>query len=95
VVRQAPAGVVYQPIYLHVPPGHEKKWSKHCSKYNACNRPVYFVHDKWYNDVYVPHYQAQHGKNHDGKHDKGHEKDKGGHDKGHGQGNHGHDKGHD
>ncbi len=95
VVRQAPAGVVYQPIYLHVPPGHEKKWSKHCSKYNACNRPVYFVHDKWYNDVYVPHYQAQHGKNHDGKHDKGHEKDKGGHDKGHEQGNHGHDKGHD
>ena len=32
-----------QPIYLHVPPGHAKKWDKHCHKYNACNRPVYFV----------------------------------------------------
>ena len=35
--------VVQQPLYLHVPPGHAKKWSKHCSKYNACGQPVYFV----------------------------------------------------
>lgn len=34
---------VYDPMYLYVPPGHRKKWSKHCSRYNACNRPVYFV----------------------------------------------------
>jgi hypothetical protein len=32
-----------QPIYLHVPPGHAKKWGKHCHKYNACGQPVYFV----------------------------------------------------
>ena len=32
-----------QPIYLHVPPGHEKHWSNHCQEYHACNRPVYFV----------------------------------------------------
>ena len=32
-----------QPLYLHVPPGHAKHWDKHCNKYNACNRPVYFV----------------------------------------------------
>ena len=32
-----------EPIYLHVPPGHEKHWSKHCQEYHACNRPVYFV----------------------------------------------------
>lgn len=32
-----------EPIYLHVPPGHEKHWDKHCREYNACNRPVYFV----------------------------------------------------
>ena len=31
------------PLYLHVPPGHAKKWSQHCARYNACNRPVYFV----------------------------------------------------
>ena len=35
--------VVQQPLYLHVPPGHAKKWSKHCAKYNACGQPVYFV----------------------------------------------------
>jgi hypothetical protein len=32
-----------QPIYLHVPPGHAKNWKKHCKKYHACDRPVYFV----------------------------------------------------
>jgi hypothetical protein len=31
------------PVYLHVPPGHAKKWDKHCHKYNACSQPVYFV----------------------------------------------------
>jgi len=59
VVRRAAAGGVSQPIYLHVPPGHEKKWKKHCSKYNACGQPVYFVRDRWYNDVYVPQHQAR------------------------------------
>jgi hypothetical protein len=49
-----------QPIYLHVPPGHAKNWSKHCQKYDACSRPVYFVKEDWYNNVYVPQYQAQH-----------------------------------
>jgi uncharacterized protein YcfJ len=27
-------------------------------QYNACGRPVYFVDDRWYNDVYVPHYRG-------------------------------------
>lgn len=44
-----------EPIYLHVPPGHAKNWRKHCRRYSACGRPVYFVRDEWYNDVYVPH----------------------------------------
>jgi hypothetical protein len=43
-----------QPVYLHVPPGHAKKWSKHCHKYNACNRPVYFVKSQEYDDDYRP-----------------------------------------
>jgi hypothetical protein len=41
IVRQPSAQV--RPIYLHVPPGHAKHWSKHCQKYNACGAPVYFV----------------------------------------------------
>ncbi|SEG13890.1 hypothetical protein [Nitrosomonas ureae] len=51
--------VQQQPIYLHVPPGHAKKWNKHCYRYNACNQPVYFIQESWYNGVYVPHYQSQ------------------------------------
>lgn len=36
------------PVYLWVPPGHRKHWSKHCREYNACGYPVYFVRDDWY-----------------------------------------------
>lgn len=57
IIAPPPAAVVLQPIYLHVPPGHAKRWSKYCRKYDACGRRVYFVQDAWYNDVYVPHYR--------------------------------------
>lgn len=49
------------PIYLHVPPGHERHWKQHCREYNACGVPVYFVRDRWYNDVYVNHYRDHRG----------------------------------
>ncbi len=59
VIVQQPAVVVQQaPVYLHVPPGHQKKWKKHCHRYNACGQPVYFVRDDWYQRHYVPHIQA-------------------------------------
>lgn len=64
VVRQA--NVVYQPVYIHVPVGHEKNWKKHCKKYDACGRPVYFVQNSWYNDVYVPHHHKGGGKGNKG-----------------------------
>lgn len=38
-----PAPTPVEPVYLHVPPGHAKDWKKHCKKYDACGRPVYFV----------------------------------------------------
>lgn len=47
VVRQ-PYPEPVQPIYLHVPPGHAKHWSKHCKQYNACGVPVYFVRSEEY-----------------------------------------------
>src|SRR5690242_13040175 len=59
VIQQAPQ-VVGAPLYLRVPPGHAKHWSKHCARYGACGRPVYFVQDAWYRDVYVPDYARQH-----------------------------------
>lgn len=59
VIHRAPN--LPPPVYLHVPPGHEKNWKKHCDRYGACGRPVYFVQDSWYNTVYVPAYQKSHG----------------------------------
>lgn len=77
VVVVRPARVVYvEPIYLRVPPGHEKHWSKHCAKYNACGRPVYFVREDWYQTYYVPRYRddehGEHGDDHDHDHDREH-----------------------
>ncbi len=89
VVAHVPAGVqVPPPVYLNVPPGHAKHWSKHCHQYNACGRPVYFVTNQWYDRVYVPEYQSRHGHK-DGGHDDHH-----GDGNGHGNGGHGHGKGH-
>ena len=68
----------YAPVYLRVPPGHAKDWKKHCKHYDACGRPVYFVKDDWYRDVYAPDYREKHGKN---KGNKGN-----GHGNGHGKG---------
>lgn len=42
------AARVREPVYMWVPPGHRKNWSKHCNKYGACGAPVYFVSDGWY-----------------------------------------------
>jgi len=58
MVVQAVPGAAAAPIYLHVPPGHAKNWRKHCAQYGACGQPVYFVHDSWYNNVYVAHYRG-------------------------------------
>ncbi len=45
------------PLYLHVPPGYERHWERHCHEFRACNRPVYFVRDDWYRRVYAPHHR--------------------------------------
>ena len=59
VIQPVPVGVVRQPLYLHVPPGHAKNWRKHCARYGACGQPVYFVQESWYNGVYVPYYRER------------------------------------
>jgi hypothetical protein len=65
VVRPPPRVVAPAPIYLHVPPGHAKHWDKHCRKYNACDRPVYFVKS----EEYEPKRGKGHGKGRE-KHDR-------------------------
>jgi hypothetical protein len=62
VIVERPARYVeQQPVYMHVPPGHAKHWSKHCREYNACGQRVYFVQDSWYDKEYAPRHREQHG----------------------------------
>lgn len=83
----------YRPVYLHVPPGHAKHWSKHCHKYHACERPVYFVKSVEYEESYQrEHEHHDHDNHHD--HDDHHDHDSkksNGHGKEKGKGNK-HDK---
>jgi hypothetical protein len=72
-----------RPVYLHVPPGHAKNWGKHCSKYRACDRPVYFVRSAEYDE----HYTDDHGHD-EHKHEKNNRPGKGkGQGNGKGKGN--------
>lgn len=68
VIEQVPMDRA--PIYLRVPPGHAKHWSKHCGKYDACGERVLFVQDNWYNREYSPRYREDH-RDHQGN-DRGH-----------------------
>ena len=79
VIQRAPMGEVREPIYLHVPQGHERNWRKHCRQYNACGQPVYFVHDDWYQKEYVPRYREDHGeaRRDDQREHRGDERDRG------------------
>lgn len=76
VIYPPAVGVVAAPVYLHVPPGHAKNWKKYCHKYDGCHRPVYFVHERWYNEVYVPNYNKGY-QGSDGQPGKGHGKGQG------------------
>lgn len=82
------------PLYLRVPPGHEKHWERHCAEYNACGHRVYFVRDDWYRNQVMPRYH------HEGGHDEGRHEGWDHHDHGdrhdhgdHGDHGHGHDHG--
>ncbi len=81
IVERGPRYIEREPIYLRVPPGHAKHWSKHCYRYHACDRRVYFVRDDWYLNDYAPRYRERYGDDH-GRRDYGHDDWPGkGHDK--------------
>ena len=82
VILQPPAVVVQQPIYLRVPPGHQKKWRKHCHRYQACGQPVFFVQDQWYQTNVVTRSDQKRESAEERGHGKGNENNKG-----HGKGN--------
>lgn len=79
-VQRRPVQVA--PVYMRIPPGHQKNWAKHCARYDACGVPVYFVREDWYQTRYA----QSAGPERRGDDDRG---------KGHGHGNgrgHGRDK---
>ena len=71
--------VMRQPIYLRVPPGHEKHWDKYCRSYNACGQPVYFVQDSWYREVYAPRDDGEPRRRDDRRDDRDDRRDNGRH----------------
>jgi hypothetical protein len=87
VVIAQPAVIVAEPpMYLYVPPGHAKKWRKHCHRYDACGRQVYFVREEWvqarYSEAHprkgAPVYAQERGEDHG--HGHGHGRGRGKHD---------------
>lgn len=83
-----PPVVAYErrPIYLYVPPLHQKDWRRYCGRYNACGQPVYFVQDQWVRERYEKeHPGGDRGRKH------GHGSDRGDDDRGNGRG---HGRGH-
>lgn len=62
VIAPQRVAVAPAPVYLYVPPGHQKKWSKHCHQYNACGVPVYFVQERWVQERYEHEHGNGHGK---------------------------------
>lgn len=67
VVTPVPLAYYRQPIYLYVPPGHQKHWAKHCARYSACNQPVYFVQEQWVRERYEHEHARWHERRHDGR----------------------------
>ncbi|NDU86857.1 MAG: hypothetical protein G3I09_01545 [Ferrovum sp.] len=58
-VRPTPYGAMPPPpLYLHVPPRVFNHWPRFCMQYGACGRPVYFVTNAWYQQMYIPYYRA-------------------------------------
>jgi len=74
----APAPIARPPLYLYVPPGHQKNWKKHCGRYDACGVPVYFVQESWVREHEPERFKKKNkGDDHPGKgHGKGHGKDR-------------------
>jgi hypothetical protein len=89
VIIAAPPVVVArpQPVYLWVPPGHRKDWRRHCSRYNACGVPVYFVRHDWYRENVRERGDDRDRRDDDRGRGRGHDDDRrhGGHDRDHGR----------
>ena len=68
-----PGPVAVAPLYLYVPPGHQRHWHQHCHRYNACGRPVYFVRESWVRERYAQEHPGWRP-GHEGRGDRGQER---------------------
>ena len=69
VIAVPPAVVINRaPIYLYVPPEHQRDWRRYCGQYSACNQPVYFVREDWVRERYVRDHPGW------GRHDRDHDR---------------------
>jgi hypothetical protein len=85
VIAVPPRVVVERaPIYLYVPPEHQRDWRHACYRYQACGQPVYFVRDEWVRERYGRdhpgwdrdrradrHAERRYDDRHDGEHGRG------------------------
>lgn len=67
VIAPTPVAIHQRPLYLYVPPGHQKDWRKYCRHYAACGQPVYFVQERWVVERYEEHRQRGRGDDHPGR----------------------------
>ena len=100
IIAPAPYVVERRPIYLYVPPLHQRDWRRYCGRYSACGQPVYFVQDRWVRDRYEERHPGwDRGRGHgpraidrrddrrDDRGDRGGDRGRGhGNDRGHGRG---------
>ena len=59
------------PVYLYVPPGHQRNWGKFCGRYNACGQPVYFVQEDWVRERYDDRRRQEYYRDDDRGHNHG------------------------
>jgi hypothetical protein len=71
MVQPRYVAVAPEPVYMWVPPGHQKKWRRYCGRYGACGVPVYFVQDGWYQENVKGHHGKGNGKGNGKGHGKG------------------------
>ena len=79
VIIAPPAIVAPAPVYMHVPPGQARHWSKYCRRYNACGVPVYFVRTPEYGPERRQENRREdhdhgHGHGYGHEHDNGHDR---------------------
>ncbi|MFM2057163.1 MAG: hypothetical protein RLY71_1548 [Pseudomonadota bacterium] len=97
IVAPPPQRLPQEPVYMWVPPGHQRHWNRYCGRYNACDRVVYFVRDDWYRgNVYrVDDRRDRRDDRREWRDERRWERDGGGGDRRDHHHGHGHGRGHD